>query len=374
MVVDPRRDHSFRVPRPDLSDRLGTPNACTACHTDRSSQWAAEAIQRWYGDERPTHFGEALYAGRTGGPGAADELASLVADTVQPAIVRATALVELGGYPGPDSVTALQGAIDDPDPLVRMAVAGASQMLPPTGRLALLSPLLGDPVRLVRTEAARLLAGVPDAQLDEPHRVALSAALDEYRDIQMVNADRAESHVNLGVLHVQRNELAEAEREYQQAIRLNRSFVPAYANLADLYRAQGKDDQVERVLEQGLAAVPGSGDLHHAIGLLRVRQGRRAEAVESLRRATELMPDVARYAYVYGVALNSTGRTSEALEVLDEAHRSHPGDLDILVALVTFNRDRGALAEARRYGERLRALAPGNAQVAQLLSQLESMR
>ena len=40
MVVDARRDHSIRVPRPDLSISLGTPNACSQCHGDRPARWA----------------------------------------------------------------------------------------------------------------------------------------------------------------------------------------------------------------------------------------------------------------------------------------------------------------------------------------------
>jgi hypothetical protein len=42
MVVDVRRDHAIRVPRPDLSIALSTPNACNNCHADRSAQWAAD--------------------------------------------------------------------------------------------------------------------------------------------------------------------------------------------------------------------------------------------------------------------------------------------------------------------------------------------
>ena len=49
MVVDPRHDHSFRVPRPDVSAKLGTPNACNNCHRDQSPQWAAAAVERWLG-------------------------------------------------------------------------------------------------------------------------------------------------------------------------------------------------------------------------------------------------------------------------------------------------------------------------------------
>ena len=52
MVVDKRHDHSFRIPRPDLSVTLGTPNACNDCHTDKPADWAAAAIARWHGPDR----------------------------------------------------------------------------------------------------------------------------------------------------------------------------------------------------------------------------------------------------------------------------------------------------------------------------------
>ena len=54
MVVDARRDHSIRVPRPDLSISLGTPNACNQCHAERPIQWAPETVAGWYpGAGRP---------------------------------------------------------------------------------------------------------------------------------------------------------------------------------------------------------------------------------------------------------------------------------------------------------------------------------
>ena len=61
MQVDPRRDHSFRPPRPDLSVATGSPNACNACHTDRTAAWAAESIA-----VPPTAYGNAAV-----GPGTA---------------------------------------------------------------------------------------------------------------------------------------------------------------------------------------------------------------------------------------------------------------------------------------------------------------
>ncbi len=102
MVVDDRRDHSFRIPRPDESVRLGTPNTCTACHSRRSGAWAAAAVQKWYGPAaaaRPS-FAAAFHAGRTRQPEGASLLSSLVADRAQPPIVRATALSLLSRYAG----------------------------------------------------------------------------------------------------------------------------------------------------------------------------------------------------------------------------------------------------------------------------------
>ena len=98
MVVDARRDHSIRVPRPDLSASLGTPNACTQCHADRPGQWAAETVVGWYPGGRQTvpHFGTALRAGRVGAADAEQQLDRLILDRSQPAIARASALPLLG--------------------------------------------------------------------------------------------------------------------------------------------------------------------------------------------------------------------------------------------------------------------------------------
>jgi predicted CXXCH cytochrome family protein len=94
MVVDARRDHGFKVPRPDESAKFGTPNACTSCHADRPASWAAAAVTRWYGAQaaaRPS-FTAAFVAARARAPGANAPLAAVIDDATQPAIVRATAL------------------------------------------------------------------------------------------------------------------------------------------------------------------------------------------------------------------------------------------------------------------------------------------
>lgn len=95
MVVDIRRDHSFRVPRPDLSVALGTPNACTQCHAEHSAEWAAQTVAGWFPGGRQTtpHYGTALHAGRVGAADAEEQLDRLILDRSQPAIARAKCVV-----------------------------------------------------------------------------------------------------------------------------------------------------------------------------------------------------------------------------------------------------------------------------------------
>ncbi len=286
MVVDPRHDHSFRIPRPDLTVSIGTPNACNQCHRDRSAQWAADAVDGWYGTRGP-HWGEALHAGRSGLPGAVDDLAGLVQDREVPGIVRGSALRLLSAYAGPTALAAVEIALADPDPLVRASAVGALEFAGAQERLRLAVPALEDPVRAVRISAARVLA---------PVTAAPSA---EFVASELTNAERPESHVNLGNFYGQQGRFEQAESSYRTALRLNPRHVPAYVNLADLYRVIGHDDQGEPLLRTALDIAPRSAPAHHALGLLLIRQGKKPQALDPLRRAAELAPDNARFVYVY---------------------------------------------------------------------------
>jgi Flp pilus assembly protein TadD len=371
MIVDPRRDHSLRVPRPDLSVKLGTPDACTACHRDRTPRWAADAVVRWYGaGPRPAHYGEALHAGRRGLPGAEAQLLRLAADSGAPAIARATSVSLLRGT-SVASIGVIESALTDADPLVRLAAVEAAGTLGLDSRLRMLVPSLDAPLAAIRIEAARALADAPAERLTAEQRRALDRGLADYRRSQQINADRPEAEVNLGNLADRRGEHEAAEQAYERAVMLAPTFVPAYVNLADHYRARQQDEKGERVLRQGLARNPDAPALHHSLGLLLVRERRYADAVASLARAAELAPDDARYEYVYGVALHSTGRTDRALAVLTRAHDRHPGDAEILVALSTINTERGARDAALAYARKLLEVAPEDPRARQILGELE---
>ncbi len=362
MVIDPRHDHSLRIPRPDQSVQLGTPNACNACHGNRDARWAAAQVKNWYGHDPAGYqrYAQAFAAANAGAVGAGAQLRAIAGDRVQPAIARATALASLDANANSAALDVVASGLRDTDPLVRLGALDSLAGAPAELRLRYGLPLLSDPVRAIRMEAASSLADVPLTAASGEQRAAFERAAAEYVEAQRFNADRADARANLGSFEARRGATVQAEQDLRAAIALDPFFVPAYVNLADTYRAQGREADVERVLRDGLRQAPKSAVLHHVLGLALVRAKRHAQALSELAKAAALDPANARYAYVYGVALYSAGRAGEGIAMLVSASSKHPADTDILAALASFYRDRGDEAEAQRYTERLRTVAAGS--------------
>jgi predicted CXXCH cytochrome family protein len=349
MVVDPRHDHSLRVPRPDLSVTLGTPNACTGCHTNRTASWAASQVKGWYGHEPQGFQRFAAAFGATGSttPNQQDQLGVIADDGTQPPIVRATAVATLDASASRAALDAVARSLRDPNALVRLGALQSLAGIPPNVRLPLVAPLLSDPLRALRIEAASLIAGVPADQLRTDERAAFERAAGEFVETQLYNADRPEARVNLGTFYGSRGDVMKAEDEFKAAIRLDPSFLPAYVNLADLLRVLGRDSDGERVVRQALEIAPRNGMLHHALGLALVRLSRTGEALRELERASVLEPENVRFAYVYAVALHSGGRVDAAIETLEKALTAHPDDINVRTALASFKQSRGPTTPAR---------------------------
>lgn len=375
MVIDARRDHSLRIPRPDLSVKLGTPNACTNCHTDKSAQWASAWADKWWRgqmDKGLQKFAETLHAGSIGAPGAEQSLGELVMDRDQPAIARATALSMLAIYDPSPTDAAVRAAVTDDSALARRAAARAFSNSDPRASAVTLAPLLHDPVRAVRLEAAEVLAGAQPDVLPSGVALALNNSVDEYILSQEFNADRPEAHLNLGLIYAKEQDLAKAESDLKIALSLDPAFGPAAVNLADLYRGQNRDTDGERILRDASSRSPDDASLQQALGLLMVRKKRSAQALEPLAAAARIEPGNARYAYVYAVALKDNGQVSAAIETLKRSIDAHPYDRDSLAALVIFLQQAGDPAEALIYARRLDQLEPGNPEVQRMLKELNS--
>lgn len=346
MQIHSRRDHSFRVPRPDLSAALNIPNSCNDCHRDQQPAWAAAAISRWTGNPTNTadHFASAFDTAWTGG-GAFDSLLAIArapgrgpTASVLPGMVRASALALLPGQavPLPEAAhDVLTAAALDSDPLVRLGAARALAGLPAVDAVRIGSRLLSDPRRAVRIEAGRALIGpasdqqFPGDQMTASQQAQLQSALTELIATERAAAERPESHVNLAQIYSRLGRDDEAEKELQTALRLDAHFVPAYVNAADLERSRGRDPAAEQWLLRAIAIAPEAAEPVHALGLLEVRQGQRAKALSLLGKATRLDPATTRYAYVYAVALAESGQRDSASSVVATALKRSPKDTSL---------------------------------------------
>ena len=375
MVVDGRRDHSFRIPRPDLAVKLGTPDACTSCHR-RGPRWSAEkALALWGpGVQARPQWAEAIAAGRGYLPRAGEQLMAAADATRFPGIVRATAVSLLERYLDPVVLVFLERGARDPDPLVRRAVAQVIASLEPAPRLRIGAPLLADPVRAVRLEATASLVRVPPRMLDASTRAALDLGQRELRTSLAADADRTDAQYNLGVLELSLGRIPEAEAAFRLAIQRDPTFAPAYLNLADVERGNGREREAEATLREALRWDAGDAPSHHALGLSLVRQGRRAEALVELEAAARLGRANPRFAYVYAVALNDSGNHARAREVLEATQARFPGNVEILTLLVQLALDAHDNDAARRWARKLGDAAPNTPGIEAFVQGVEAGR
>lgn len=375
MVVDPRRDHSIRIPRPDLSDKLKTPNSCIKCHPDKTNQWAADYLKKWYGpvEKGKKHYGETFWAGRLGYPEALPELIGLSGDSSLAPMIRATAIQLLQNYDDPSISRSLPDLLQDPDPLIRFASVNILNIADENSLAEFVIPRLADSVYLIRILSARSLTILPSQYFTRTTQRLQEKALAEYIHSQMINTDHPSAHMNLGIMYINMGDYANAEASYKKAIEIEPLMTTAYINLADLYRMLNRETEGEQLLRNALSINPEMAAIHYSLGLLLVRTGNRQEAMAHLEQAAILEPENARFAYVYGVGLYSGGKHDEALEYLKSALEKNPYDRDILFSLSTFNQEQGNIKTAREYANKLVEYYPQDQNYRQLSDYLRSL-
>ncbi len=333
MDIDLRRDHSFQVPHPDVSTDLDTPNACVACHLqdstlaaeqrgpleyyadwltaarngnelvaaelDRLNRWAAEQISAWYGtaarDDRPA-FARTLQRGWEGDGSVVPELAALATNRQAAGIVRATALATLAEFPAsPLALQAARQSLGNDDPQVRAAAIGVYENVPPPQRLVDVGPLLEDPIRHVRMQAALALVEANKSTFSRQRMDAMKAALEDYRQAQRQNADLAGSHIALGLLAERQADFRRAEQCYRDAMRVQPLVAGPRSNLANLLSEHlDRPEEAAQLWREELEFVgrdarlaPRNHALQYRLGLNYYLNGQLEEAEEALREAAD---------------------------------------------------------------------------------------
>jgi tetratricopeptide (TPR) repeat protein len=365
MVVHARQDHSIRIPRPDRTLTMGTPNACNNCHADKDAKWAVAALKGWSMADKPgaQSFAEAFALADSEGPGATQALIGVATSDGQSAIARASALARLNGAVAPEVLEAAEQLAKADDPMIRAAAAETLAGAAPATKKRALVPLLTDPTRLVRMQASRALAGPAEANLSPAELGPFENALNDYVAGQMFLAERPESRANLGALDLARGRVDEAKEEFAKALALDKTFAPAAIQLAEIARGRGDEQGAEATLKKALADNPDSGPLTHALALSLIRQKRLPEAIAKLEEAARLAPDDPHYAYVHAVALHDTGAPDKAIAALRAALARRPNNREILIALASYEAQQGDYASALGHAQALQRLEPDDPSV-----------
>ena len=350
MVVDARRDHSMRIPRPDLSVTTGAPNACNQCHADRSADWAYSAMLDWgigFADRRQ-HPARAFHSADRGDVRSAPVLLETANNASNSPILRASAITHLNGVLPQSALLHAAVFLNSSDPLIRISAVSLAGNLPPEHRYPLLEALVSDPILAVRMAVAEQLAAAPPLT-DEQSAHQLAGLFEEYVTIQSQHLDMPSVLAQLGNFWRDRGDLPRAEAALISSVKQNPVANAPRVNLADLYRLMGKEALAREVLLDGIALNSEDASLWFSLGLVEIRDQNVEAGLKALERAAQCEPLPGYYHYVYGVALHDQGRLSDAITLLQKTHQQAPGQPNVLSALVEYSAQAGNVAQAQQY-------------------------
>ncbi len=348
MGVDYRRDHSFRIPRPDLTIKIGVPNACNQCHADKSPQWAQSYIEKWYGKSRPFQYGEAFYAARNGKPYADSLLRRIIKNDLYSANVRAIAVTLLSDADENEPVT--ERSLRSAEPAIRIAAVNRKTLRTPKD-VTLLLPLLNDETKAVRFQTISRLASLDTNNIPVKYRKSFKKALSEELEILKYNADFPVGKFNLANYYYNVGKTDEAEKLYLAAIEQDNELNAAKINLAYLYDAEGKPKEAEKILEKYVAENPEDGNALYNYGLILSENGKYDESLRALLKASELLPRNGRVDYNVAMLYDFFGKKNLVEKYLLRALKKEPGNAKFSSALSDFYKRNGMNEKAKKTSE-----------------------
>ena len=365
MQRHPRHDHGFTIPDPLLTKQFNVPNACNKCHTDKTTDWALEATQKWWGDKmnRKTRTRATLIAkARQGDDEARDGLVELLGSDEIPHW-KASATLLLDRWIDQTAVqTAVSAQLQHAHPLVRTSAIRTLEPLLQNGSIrSSIEPLLDDPVRGVRVSAAWALRD--SLHLD-------SAAGKDLRHMLDLNADQPAGQMQLAQFEFSRRNTSVAIKHMETAIRWDPNSPPFHHDLAMMYSTAGQTQPAIAKLRDAIKLAPGHAEYHYELGLALAETGDMPGVIASLQEAVRLDPSLARAWYNLGLARNGQKDIPGALDALQRGELANPRDPSIPYARATILARQGRKQEAVAALDRVLSVAPGHGEALQLRSAL----
>ncbi|HLO82774.1 MAG TPA: tetratricopeptide repeat protein, partial [Chitinophagaceae bacterium] len=333
MGNDLRHDHSFRVPRPDLSVKYGTPNACNMCHTDKKAQWASDAVVKWFGPERKYHFADDLIPGSKGDAASETHLQRLMADTAVPAIVKATAADYLRNIPTLTSLNVLIKALKNPDAQVRYRALRSLPSFPYEQWKDAATVMFDDKVKAVRIAAADLFLQVPVEQIPVDYRNSFANAKQELQQYLMYQADFSVGNVMIGDFYYRLSDQVNAEKYYKRALKKDSLMNYVRFNLSSLYNSQGRNEEALKVLTEARLSDASNPRVYYNLALLYVEMKDYKQAMENFAKTISLGNDDPRVYYNYGILNQQSGNFGQAEKIFQKGISIAPTDPSLNYAL-----------------------------------------
>lgn len=370
MGNDVRRDHSFRIPRPDQSVKFSTPNTCNSCHSNKSNQWAADAVKKWYGPTRKYHFSDDLLPGSQLNEKSETHLLKLLSDTLQPEIARATAAYYLGSIQTQNSVAALMKGITDKKSLVRYHSLRALQNFSPQFWIQQAAVALSDKARAVRIAAADLYHQLPADAIPATAKNAYQAANAENKRYLQYQTDFAVGNVMLADYELRDGDHLSAITHYIRGLEKDSLMNYARFNLSAAYNSVGKNNEALKTLTDAAKVDSKNPRVYYNLALLQYEMGSKTEAMNNFKQAMSFGGNEPGLFYNYGLLLQQNGKAKEAENVLLRGYALNPTASNINYALAFLYLNQKQLEKAKIYGQNLMQLDPSNPQYQGLFKEL----
>lgn len=357
MGVDARRDHSFRVPRPDLSIKLGVPNACNNCHAKQTAGWAQGQVAQWFpqGQHLQPHYGEILHAGRQGlNQSSVTGLIGLALNPSEPAIARASALELLAPGVTPAVAGQVLPLLKDSSSLVRMATLGLFRNAPSKSRAKYSASLLEDPIRSVRIAAAQRILDIPTNHLSKEDQAIVKTVVDEYKASLEALADFPEVQMNIASYAERVRRQTMAQQSLRAAIKLDTKLTEAWLRLAQLQVSVHKFEPAKKTLQRAIAAnLQNSSALYHLLGRVLVQLNDNSAAAQAFEQTLEQLPDDLGIRVEYASVLTKSSKFNESIKLLKQAGQAAQFEANVLYLLAYNHIKLNQLEQGRHFAKEL---------------------
>ncbi|MFT4754043.1 MAG: putative CXXCH cytochrome family protein [Salibacteraceae bacterium] len=333
MGNDYRRDHSFRIPRPDQSVKYGTSNACNSCHKDKNAKWASENVNQWFGTERTYHFSDDLIPGSLQDENAISHLQRLLANDSIPEIAKATALDYVQQNGSQEASAMVLNALKDKSDLVRQKAYSGLIFFPKEHKEKYGIVGIRDPVKSIRIMAFRSVVGVNPKSLDPKMEQIWKGVHSEYLTYLKANADFPTGQIMLGEYYQTIGQPNQAIQAYELALKMDSLQVSPYTNLAILYSGKSESTKVKTIILQAIGKFPENAEFHYFMGLNEGGMQNSEGQISGLKRAYELEPTNPKYGYNYILTLYETKEDKnqkEAIMILSDALKVYPNNQKLL--------------------------------------------